>query len=150
MPHLSKPFRSKRVCVIISLHSQHLILYSIWLREKNILRWLNLPPFTSQFFIWYLIQPKAGTSSQWEPQVVWFYKNWAPTLSTLPMLRLLLSKAQERKEFWKPSKPCHVGIHWIALAEYSQESTHLPGFQSFFRIFASFCNDQSSHQQHKG
>ena len=28
-------------------------------------------------------------------------------------------------------------------------STHLPGFRSFFRIFASFCIDQSSHQQHK-
>ena len=28
----------------------------------------------------------------------------------------------------KPSKPCHDGIHWIALAEYSQMSTHLSGF----------------------
>ena len=35
------------------------------------------------------------------------------------------------KNFWKPSKPCHVGIHWKALAEYFQLSTHLPGFQSF-------------------
>ena len=37
---------------------------------------------------------------------------------TLPMLRLLSSEAQGRKDFWKPSKPSHVGIHWIALAEY--------------------------------
>ena len=51
------------------------------------------------------------------------------------MLRLLSSKAQGRKDFWKPSKPCHVGIHWIALAEYSQMSTHVPGFQSFFIFF---------------
>ena len=29
-------------------------------------------------------------------------------------------------------------------------STHLPGFQLFFRILASFCIGQSSHQQHKG
>ena len=29
-----------------------------------------------------------------------------------------------------PSKPCHVGIHWIDVAVYSQISTHLPGFQS--------------------
>ena len=50
---------------------------------------------------------------------------------TLPMLRLLSSKAQGRKDFWKPLKPCHVGIHWIALAEYSQMSTHLPGFIDF-------------------
>ena len=37
---------------------------------------------------------------------------------TLPMLRLLTSKAQGHKDFWKTSKPCHVGIHHIALAEY--------------------------------
>ena len=45
-------------------------------------------------------------------------------------------------------KPCHVGIHWIALAKYSQMSTHIPGFRSFFRFFASFCIGQISHQQH--
>ena len=44
---------------------------------------------------------------------------------TLPMLRLLLSKAQECKDFWKSSKLSHVGIHWIALAEYSQMSTRV-------------------------
>ena len=33
---------------------------------------------------------------------------------------------------------CHVGIHWKALAEYSQMSTHVPGFESFFSFFASF------------
>ena len=48
---------------------------------------------------------------------------------TLPMLRLLLSKGQGRKDFSKPSKASHVGIHWIVLAEYSQMSTHVPGFQ---------------------
>ena len=49
---------------------------------------------------------------------------------SLPMLRLLLTKAKGRKDFWK-SKPCHVGIHCIALTEYSQMSTHLPGFNYF-------------------
>ena len=58
---------------------------------------------------------------------------------TLPMLRLLLSKTQEHQHFEKTSKPCHVGIHWVALTEYSQMSTHMPGFQSFFRFFASIC-----------
>ena len=29
----------------------------------------------------------------------------------------------------KTSKPCHIGIHSIALTEYSQMSAHLPGFQ---------------------
>ena len=27
------------------------------------------------------------------------------------------------------SKPCHVGIQWIALTEYFQMSTHIPGLQ---------------------
>ena len=57
------------------------------------------------------------------------------TLLTLPMLRLILSsKAKGHKDFWKSSKTFHVGIHLIALTEYSQMSTHLPGFQ----VFASF------------
>ena len=69
---------------------------------------------------------------------------------TLPMLRLLSSKAQGHKDFLKPSKPGHFGIHWIALAEYSQMSTHVPGFQLFFCFFASFCIGKISRQQHKG
>ena len=54
------------------------------------------------------------------------------------MLRLLSSKEQGRKDFWKSSKPCHVGIHLIALAEYSQRSTNVPGFQSFFMCLHHF------------
>ena len=69
---------------------------------------------------------------------------------TLPMLRLLSSKGQGGKDFWKTLKPCHVVIHCIALAEYSQMSTHMPWFQSFFRFFVLFCIGQISHQQHKG
>ena len=57
---------------------------------------------------------------------------------TLPMLRLLPSKAQERKDFLKPSKPCHVGIHWIAFADYSQMGTQVPGFLSFFSFLVHF------------
>ena len=67
---------------------------------------------------------------------------------SLPMLRLLSSNAQGLKDIRKPSKPCHVGIHWIALTEYCQMRTHVPGFQSFFSFFASFCIGQISHQQH--
>ena len=37
---------------------------------------------------------------------------------------------------WKPSTPYSIGIHLIALAEYSQMGTHLPGFQ----IFSVFLN----------
>ena len=58
--------------------------------------------------------------------------------------------AQERKNLWKPTKPCHVGIHWIALTEYSQMSIHSPRFRGFFRISALFCIGKISQQQHKG
>ena len=44
----------------------------------------------------------------------------------------------------------NIGIHRIALAENSRMSTHMPGFQSFLRYFASFCIGQISHQQLKG
>ena len=54
-----------------------------------------------------------------------------------------LSKAQECKDFGKPLNPCHVGIHWIALAEHSQMSTHLQWFQSSFSVFASICIGQN-------
>ena len=51
------------------------------------------------------------------------------------MLRLLLSMGEKCKKFWKPSKPCLVGIHWKAIAEYYQMSTHVPWFQVFCIIF---------------
>ena len=55
---------------------------------------------------------------------------------------------KQYKGFWKTFKPCHIGIHWKALTEHSQMSTHVAGVQSFFeRFFASFCIDEISHQQ---
>ena len=51
---------------------------------------------------------------------------------------ILFSKVQGHESLWKSSKPCDVGIHWKALAEYSQMSTHLPGFRSFFRFLHLF------------
>ena len=47
------------------------------------------------------------------------------------MLRLFCPKHKDANIFFKPSKPCHVGIYWIALAEYSQMGTHVPGIQAF-------------------
>ena len=49
-----------------------------------------------------------------------------------------MHKAQWCKDFWKPSKPCHVGIHWIALAEYSLMSTICQGFSNFSSFFPHF------------
>ena len=67
---------------------------------------------------------------------------WTKVASSLeglnhPMLRLLSSKAQAHKDCFKPSKPCHIGIHFIAITEYSQ-ITHVPVFQSFFRFLHHF------------
>ena len=53
------------------------------------------------------------------------------------------------QRFWKSSKPCRVGMHLIALAQYCQMSTHMPGIQSIFSFFASFCIAKISHQ-HNG
>ena len=57
---------------------------------------------------------------------------------TLSMLKLLSTKANGCKDFQNISKHCQVDIHWIALTEYSQMSTHVPRIQSFSRLFASF------------
>ena len=62
----------------------------------------------------------------------------SPDYLTLPILRLLSAKAQGCKNRLKPSKTCHVGIHWIDLAEYSQMSTYLPWFQLFFSLLHHF------------
>ena len=60
---------------------------------------------------------------------------WAKHPITLTMLRLLSSKAQGCKDYRRPSKPCHIGIHWIALAEHSDE--YLCARVSI--IFSDFC-----------
>ena len=65
---------------------------------------------------------------------IWSSKDQRKSLN-LPMLRPLQSKGQGHKDLWKSSEPCHVGIHWIALTEYSQMSTH--NSQSF-SIFSAF------------
>ena len=65
-----------------------------------------------------------------------------------PILRLLLSKEQGCKDFYKPSKSCHVGIQWKDLAEYSQMSTHVPGFLSLYRFLQHFVLILIRHQQH--
>ena len=70
-------------------------------------------------------------------QIATLFSMYASSL-ILPMLRLVSSKAQWRKDFWKPSKPCHFGIHGKALDEFYQMSTHVPGFQSFFSFLRHF------------
>ena len=101
-----------------------------WLVSYQILKWLDPVGILTKFFaVWYNID---------------FFLN--DTILPLPMLRLLSSKAHGCNDFWKTPKPCHVGIHWIALAEYSQMSTHMPGFFESSFVFLH----QISHQQHEG
>ena len=53
---------------------------------------------------------------------------WATFTKSTRMQRLLKNN----------SKPSFVGIHWIALAEHSQMTTHVPGFQSYFKFLHHF------------
>ena len=48
-----------------------------------------------------------------------------PSNAEVPFVK----KYKDAKIFGKSAKPCHVGIHWKALAKYSRMSTHLPRFQ---------------------
>ena len=67
----------------------------------------------------------------------------------LSMLKLMLPKAKELKDFRKPSKPCHVGIHLNALKEYYQMSMRCARVSVIFRYFWIFLYWSISHQQHK-
>ena len=58
---------------------------------------------------------------------------------TLSNAEATFVQSSEMERFLKPSQPCHVGIHWIALAEYSQMSTNVvPELKSFFRCLHTF------------
>ena len=104
---------------------------------------LQTAPHTWMLYLW---RGYGSNESHWYATLlnaVWTdFKMKTRMHLTLPMLRLLSSNAQV-------CKPCHVGIHWIALTEYFHMSTHVhvPGFQSFWGFFASFRIGKISHQQ---
>ena len=55
------------------------------------------------------------------------------SMLTLPMLRLLSTKAQWRKDFWKPSTSCHVGTPWTPRwVPMCQGFNHFSGFLHHF------------------
>ena len=75
-------------------------------------------------------------------------KVWVLILLTL---RLLPPKAQGCKDIWKISKLCHVGINWIAFAEYFRKSTNMPGFQLIFHVLHHFVLAKlAAREQQKG
>ena len=57
---------------------------------------------------------------------------------TLPNAKAMFIQSTRTLVFFKTSEPCHVGIHWIDLADYSPMSTHVLGFQSFFLCFLHY------------
>ena len=113
------------------------IFRCFWRLQESIIK-LCLP-YTFENCFWQHSQHQC-LSLRWALCCKTTHKGWQQIISlvNLPMLRLLLSKAQGCNDFWKPSKPCHIGIHWVAPAEYSQMSTHVPGCQSFFSFLHSF------------
>ena len=95
--------------------------------------------------VWFLLYLKRG-----QINFSGYAKNYHSKVLTLPILRLLLFKAQGCKDIWKPSKPCHVGIHWIALTQYSQMSTQIYARVSvIFQVLCILLYWNISHQQHK-
>ena len=59
-------------------------------------------------------------------------------MSVYPLGLNTFVQSTRTQGFLKTSKPCHVGIHWIAHAGYSQTSMHMPVFQLFLGIFHHF------------
>ena len=59
-------------------------------------------------------------------------QTFLPSGSHLPNAEVTSIQSTRTQRFLKPSKPCHVGIHWIALTAYSRMNIKVPGFQSFF------------------
>ena len=94
--------------------------------------------------IWLLIWEYSMRAIHWVPiweglddlKYICVIVHWTKVALALEGLtrltpRFLKCKAQGRKDFWKTFKPSHVGIHWIALTEYSKMSTHFQGFSHF-------------------
>ena len=62
-------------------------------------------------------------------------------------------QSAKKQDVWKPSKPCHVGIHWRALCLWLSTLRWVPlcqGFSHFSGFLHHFVFVKISHQQHKG
>ena len=57
-----------------------------------------------------------------------YYGNYTRDDSSYAEATFIQSAHKEAKISEKRLEPCHVGIHWIALAEYSQMSTMCQGY----------------------
>ena len=110
---------------------------STWLaisicRNVTIRYYISYTSLRSKETRWWLVPLIPDNSTYWHGS----YNISRCQELNLAMLKLLRPKHKNAMIFWKTSKPCHVGIHWIALAEHSHMSTHVPVFQSFSGVFA--------------
>ena len=122
----------------------------IWLKHmahgylsERFNKFMPLEP-EKRLFWWYLSDKSIFLDKLWMERVgpnstCYFPRNILEVL-TLPMLRLFSSKAQWRKTFWKTYKPCHVGIHWIALTEYPITRVYV-----IFQVFCIILYSKFSH-----
>ena len=81
----------------------------------------NGPVWTRQFGPVNTSKPKPSVPSSPDNR-----ESAEPTFQCWEYFRL--KPIQGCTYFWKPSRPSHVGIHWMALVDYSQMSTHFLGF----------------------
>ena len=63
---------------------------------------------------------------------------WKPLDTQIRRISLNPSNAEATFIQSTRTQILHLGIHWIALAEYSQMSTHMPGFRSFSGFLSNF------------
>ena len=66
----------------------------------------------------------------------WNVLNWEFSIN--PSYAGAIFVQSSRTQTILKSKPCHVDIHWIPLAEYSQMSIQMPEFHSFFYFWYHF------------
>ena len=71
-----------------------------------------------------------------------FENNFRNNLNPSNAEATFIESTRTQKSLKTIYKPCHVGIHFIALVEYFQMSTHMPGFQSILRFCALFCKQR--------
>ena len=84
---------------------------------------------------WYSLDSSHPVLSDKDPRV---------RVSVLFFASIFFSSSNAEATFVAGCKD-HVGIHWIALTQYSQIRTHVSGFQSFFAsIFLSSSNAEAT------
>ena len=133
LPHLNKK-SSNYIEHEIFLQSKDSLRITFWFLWSNSANFLELAiKDKSKFFMYKCLNARLRHFLENDSK-----KGTIPSTMTLNpsnAIRLLSSKTQAHKDFSKNILACHAGIHWIALAEHSQMSIHVPGCSGFFVSF---------------